>query len=41
MFENKELRRIFEPKGEGVVEGWRQLHNGDGTSSFVFVTKYH
>jgi hypothetical protein len=27
MFENRMLRRIFGPKGEKVVGGWRRLHN--------------
>jgi hypothetical protein len=27
MFENKVLRRIFWPKKDGVVGGWRNLHN--------------
>jgi hypothetical protein len=27
MFENKLLRRIFEPKKEEVTGGWRKLHN--------------
>jgi hypothetical protein len=26
-FENRVLRRIFGPKREGVVRGWRRLHN--------------
>jgi hypothetical protein len=25
--ENRVLRRMFRPKGEEVVEGWRRLHN--------------
>jgi hypothetical protein len=29
VFENKVLRRIFEPKRDEVTEGWRKLHNGD------------
>jgi len=24
---NRMLRRIFGPKRQGVVEGWRKLHN--------------
>jgi hypothetical protein len=27
MFENKVLRRIFGPKRDGVMGGWRKLHN--------------
>jgi hypothetical protein len=27
LFENRVQRRIFGPKGEEVVEGWRRLHN--------------
>jgi hypothetical protein len=27
VFENRVLRRIFEPKREEVAEGWRRLHN--------------
>jgi hypothetical protein len=27
MFENRVLRRIFEPKREEVVGGWRRLQN--------------
>jgi hypothetical protein len=27
VFENKVLRRMFEPKREEVVGGWRKLHN--------------
>jgi hypothetical protein len=26
-FENRVLRRIFGPKRDGVMEGWRKLHN--------------
>jgi hypothetical protein len=26
-FENRELRRIFEPRRDKVTEGWRGLHN--------------
>jgi hypothetical protein len=26
-FENRMLRRIFEPKRDGVRGGWRKLHN--------------
>jgi hypothetical protein len=28
VFENRVLRRIFEPKRDGVTGGWRKLHNG-------------
>jgi len=27
VFENKVLRRIFEPRREEVTGGWRRLHN--------------
>ena len=27
MFENRVLRRIFEPKRDGVTGEWRKLHN--------------
>jgi hypothetical protein len=27
VFENKALRRIFEPKRDAVTAGWRKLHN--------------
>jgi hypothetical protein len=27
VFENRVLRRIFEPKRDGVMGGWRKLHN--------------
>jgi hypothetical protein len=27
VFENRALRRIFGPRGEEVVGGWRRLHN--------------
>jgi hypothetical protein len=26
-FENRELRRIFGPRREGVAGGWRRMHN--------------
>jgi hypothetical protein len=29
MFENRVLRRIFGPKREEVVGGWRRLYNED------------
>jgi hypothetical protein len=29
VFENKVLRRIFGPKREIVMEGWRKLHNAE------------
>jgi hypothetical protein len=29
VFENRELRRIFEPKKDGVTGGWRKMHNED------------
>jgi hypothetical protein len=27
VFENRVLRRIFGPKRDEVIEGWRKLHN--------------
>jgi hypothetical protein len=27
IFENKVLRRIFGPKKDEIIEGWRELHN--------------
>jgi hypothetical protein len=27
VFENRMLRRIFRPKGDEVIGGWRKLHN--------------
>jgi hypothetical protein len=27
VFDNRVLRRIFEPKRDGVTGGWRKLHN--------------
>jgi hypothetical protein len=27
VFENRVLRRIFRPKRDGVMGGWRKLHN--------------
>jgi hypothetical protein len=27
VFENRELRRMFGPKRDGVMGGWRKLHN--------------
>jgi hypothetical protein len=29
VYENRVLRRIFGPKREEVVEGWRTLHNDE------------
>jgi hypothetical protein len=29
VFENRVLRRIFGPKRDGVMWGWRKLHNGE------------
>jgi hypothetical protein len=29
VFENRELRRIFGPKRDGVMAGWRKLHNDE------------
>jgi hypothetical protein len=27
VFENRVLRRLFEPKRDGLMGGWRRLHN--------------
>jgi hypothetical protein len=27
VFENRVLRRLFEPKGDEVIGGWRKLHD--------------
>jgi hypothetical protein len=27
VFENRVLRRIFEPQRDEAIEGWRKLHN--------------
>jgi hypothetical protein len=27
VFENRVLRRVFQPKGDQVTEEWRKLHN--------------
>jgi hypothetical protein len=29
VFENRVLRRLFGPKRDEVIGGWRKLHNGD------------
>jgi hypothetical protein len=29
VFENRVLRRIFGPKGDEVIGGWRKLHNDE------------
>jgi len=29
VFENRLLRRMFEPKRDEVTGGWRKLHNGE------------
>jgi len=29
MFENRVLRKIFEPKRDEVIGEWRRLHNGE------------
>jgi hypothetical protein len=39
VFENRVLRRIFGPKGEEVVAGWRRLHNSFVTSNIIRVIK--
>jgi hypothetical protein len=38
VFENRPLRRIFEPKKDEVTGQWRKLHNeGLNTHSILFV----
>jgi hypothetical protein len=44
MFENRVLRRIFEPKREEVAGGWRRLHNEElhnflASANIIKVTK--
>jgi hypothetical protein len=44
VFENRVLRRIFEPKRDEVLEGWRilnneELHNLYASPSVVMVIK--
>jgi hypothetical protein len=34
VFENRVLRRIFEPKMDEVTRGWRKLHNGELNNLF-------
>jgi hypothetical protein len=36
MFENSVLRRIFEPKRDGVMGGWRKLHNEELRDLYSF-----
>jgi hypothetical protein len=40
VFENRVLRRIFEPKRDEVKGEWKKLHNG-GASQFILITRYH
>jgi len=35
VYENRVLRRIFGPKREKVVEGWRTLHSGELSKLFA------
>jgi hypothetical protein len=44
VFENRVLRRIFEPKRDGVMGGWRklnnkELHNLYSSSSIIRIIK--
>jgi hypothetical protein len=44
VFENRVLRRMFEPKSDGVTGEWRKLHNEElndlySSPSFVRVIK--
>ena len=34
MFENRVLRRIFEPKRDGITGEWRKLHNEELNSLY-------
>jgi hypothetical protein len=33
VFENRVLRRVYEPRRDEVTEEWRKLHNEDGLST--------
>jgi hypothetical protein len=33
-FENGVLRRIFEPRREEIIRGWRELRNGEPQNSY-------
>jgi hypothetical protein len=35
VFENRMLRRIFEPKMDKVMENWRKLHNEKHSSQNI------
>jgi hypothetical protein len=37
MFENKVLRRIFEPESYEVAGGWRKMHNSVQFNSLLLV----
>jgi hypothetical protein len=44
VFENRVLRRIFRPKRDGVMGGWRKLHNEElhnfySSSSIIGIIK--
>jgi hypothetical protein len=44
VFENRELRRIFRPKRDEVIEGWRKVRNEElndlyCSSNIVWVIK--
>jgi hypothetical protein len=45
VFENRVLRRIFGPKRDGVLGGWRKLHNeevyGLSSSPSVIRSRYY
>jgi len=40
VFENRVVRRMFGPKREEVVGGWRRLHS-DGVHNFLRFTTYY
>jgi hypothetical protein len=39
VFENRVLRRIFEPKRDEVTGGWRKLHNLYSLPSIIRMSK--
>jgi hypothetical protein len=39
VFENRVLRRIFEPQRKEVAGGWRRLQNEDASPNIIRVSK--
>jgi hypothetical protein len=37
VFENRELKRIFGPRGKEVTGGWRKVHNDNNNVYLVFM----